>query len=872
MKKLTPAQQQYTELKRQHNDSLLLFRLGDFYELFYDDAKEAHKTLWITLTAKNKNSENPIPMAWIPYHSLQKYLPRLVKSWYKVAIAEQVWKVRPGKVVERKVVEIVTPWTYIEDWWDFRFVAWLTYNATYSYAYHLSWWDFSLGQYFTQSFENLEQVRQKLIEIWSLELVVDAQFPEISWCDVLKEHISWLYISLLDAPHDVSYFLQHQLQVTSLEWYGKSLQEWRSRSVALLFSYLTDTQKSDLSYIHSISYAWALDIMHLDWITIKNLEIFSSSYEQSVKYSLYWVIDTCSSSMWSRFLRQCLKEPLKNIESIRERQHLLTYFLEDDDIRHLLKRLLSGTPDLPRLLTSLVYKAPSALKVQSLMWVLSSLLVDAQFLDLLINKWNYDRSDVMKVQELSTFLLSAIADWSIRDTSWFIADWFDDEVDRVRHLVSHSDELLLSYQQELVSASWVTNVKIKFIKNQWYYIEITPKDVVQFEKIISSETNTFDLVRTQSLKTWQRYMSTYLSEVQNELLSAKETLQEREKELLVSLISRIESASPLLFKLADSLAYLDLFSSHAQMMLDEKWCLPEFNQQWVFEIQDARHPVVEAFLLSSQEFIPNDLYQHNDDFFHLVTWPNMWWKSTYLRQNALIVLLAHVWLWVPAKQAKVALVDWIFARVWSWDALAKNQSTFMTEMIEMANILHNATSSSFVVLDELWRWTSTYDWLALAKAIVVNMCRSIESKTLFATHYHELVELEWDLPGFSNWHVSVYESDDQPVFLKKIVAWWASKSYWLDVAQIAWIPSWVLSLAQEYLAELEFKKQGLVQTWFDFWMNAFVSWGIELSDDVQKELDVARSLLDEIQWLNLHELSPIELMNIIADFQKRFSK
>ena len=867
IKKLSPAQQQYMDLKSDHEDCLLFFRLWDFYEVFYDDAHICHKVLSITLTARNKNAPDPIPMAWIPHHALEKYLPKLIEAGYKVALAEQIGIPEKGKIVERKVTQIITPSTYVSTQVTEKILVWVSCKDE---EFHLARWDVTLWMFSTYSVSSFGDLCQYLLSLRPVEVVVDVHIPEKNTlCDWIREELQ-VPFSYAETPHDTIQFLQQQLRVSTLEWYGRVFWSWRWEAFSLLVLYFIQTQKTSLWTIHSLTYALSDDRVTLDPITIKNLELFSSSYEWSKKHSLYWVIDTCRTSPWKRLLKSRLSQPTSNMQILSSRLSAISYFVDENEIRNEFLSVFADVWDLSRQLYQNVYKKPSARRLQNFSSQLQVILSNDHIVVCLKKFELLSFDEINLCKELTAYLTSMLNVDLVSDEKWYISAWIDEQLDELRAVAYHSDDLLLTYQQELVRESWISNIKIKFIKNQWYSLEVTPKDRDLFEKMIDAEDSNKDFVRTQSLKWWQRYSSTYLSELQERILSAQEQVVVYEKKILTEIVSRTSSESEVLYRFIDGVAFLDLVSSFAELSIKNSYSCPEFSEWWWIDIRDWKHPVVEHFLDHNSSFIPNDMLFSSDEFCHLITWPNMWGKSTYLRQNALIVLMAHAWLYVPASYAKIRLVDWIFARVWSWDLLAKNQSTFMTEMIEMAYILHHATENSFIILDELWRWTSTYDWLSLAKSIVVYLCQEVKANILFATHYHELLELEASLTWCSNWSLQVYEDGDDVVFMKKIVPWWVSKSYGLDVARLAGIPASVLDLARKELAQLETLRServlapsdGGVQTWF---------WSPRHSDTREKQsaiLDLSEqelSLRDEIRWLNLDNITPIQAFQRLCE-------
>lgn len=861
-KKLTPAQQQYIDLKQEHKDALLFFRLGDFYELFYEDAKLAHQELDITLTARHKNSANPIPMAWVPYHSVEKYIKKLIQAGYKVAIADQVGKVVPGKVVERKIVRVITPGTAIKDEEVFNHIAALYYGGTGKELYHLAWGDVSLGTFSTQSFNTLEEMLNTLSTIDPGEIIVDIHFPER---ESLKQYIQEVLscpLSFDDVPYDTIQYLRTITGTSSLVWYGKALQSWREHALALLFSYTSNMQKQALRMVHSIRYVLPDEYISLDETTIRNLEIFSSRAEASSKQSLYGVINTCQTAMWSRLLQEQLLYPLRDETLLQDRLSAIEYYVQRSEERQHIMTILHGIVDLPRLVSKIVYRKAQATKIQQLMVNLAQMLQHKKsdiFHQALLER-GLEGKDFACVSAFLESLQEAFEEGQINDEMRYIRDGYDTEVDKYRQIAYHSDDLLLKYQQDIIDYVWGIKVKVKYIKNQWYCLELTPKDVELFESTSIADDKKFDFFRRQTLKTGQRYTTTYLQSLEWKILEAKTLLQKREEEILDSFVERLkEQISPFL-SFFEAWAKLDLASSFAHFSQQHAWSKPSFVPWSVLAVQEGRHPVVEHFLETTQEFIPNNCLLDEKRFFHLITGPNMWGKSTFLRQNALIVLLAHAWLYVPAASAEMSLVDGIFARVGSGDALAKNQSTFMTEMLEMAHILHNATEKSFVILDELGRGTSTYDGLALARAISVFLCQEIKAKTLFATHYHELTDLEDTLDGCANFSVSVYETDQEVVFLKKVVKGKASKSYGIDVAKLAGIAPVILQQAEEYLAHLEKahigSRKAPLQKGFDF--------GV-INDVYKQKYQAIEALLDDI---SLDDITPIEALVLLQKVKK----
>ncbi len=848
---LTPAQQQYMDFKRQHTDAILFFRLGDFYELFYEDAKIAHKELDLTLTARNKQSENPIPMAGVPHHSLDRYVQKLVQSGYKVAIADQIGEVIPGKVVTREVTRIITPGTNITDEQLFTHIAAITYTGSGSQNYHLARGDLSLGSYSTQSFDSLENLLKSLARIQPKEVIVDIDFPERQELEQYIHQVLEATISIDDCPHDLDHYLQQILGTSSLSWYGEALETGRKNAIGILFSYIEKMQKQKLSTIHTITHVTPTGKVHLDAITIKNLEIFESSYEWSSSHSLYGVVNTTKTAMGSRLLYEYLSHPINDETLLIDRLDQIDYYIRESSIAKECIGVLSTIPDLPKLRSKIIIYKQSALRTQNLRNILQNILEGTPNFSQEIIRLGWTDQLLVQIESMYGVLNSSLKDEIASDDIDFIADGYDPQIDELRKIAYHSDELLLAYHLRLVTATKLTNLKLKYVTNQGYFVEVTPKDIKAFEESFDHTTPELDFVRRQTLKGGERYMSTYLEELQTKIFSAKEQLQQREAELLQIVIQQLAAYTESFLSLCDYIARLDVATSFAIFAQLHEWCRPQLNQRYDLSIEKGKHPVVEKYLPISEQFIPNDIHLTSTQFFHLITGPNMGGKSTFLRQAALITLLAHAWLYVPAQSATIWLVDGIFARVWSWDLLAKNQSTFMTEMLEMANILHNATERSLIILDELGRGTSTYDGLAIAKSITVYLCQQLSCKTLFATHYHELIDLEGSLEWLTNFSLGVYETKHEVVFLKKIVKWGASKSYGIDVAKLAGIPPIVIELATQFLSDLESgakDKKRPAQMWLNFGA---------INDTYKKKYDQLYKIFDA---LDLNEITPIEAL------------
>ena len=873
---LTPAMKQYIQVKQQNPDCILFFRIWDFYEVFFEDARICHNVLDLVLTSKSKTSD--IPMAWIPHHSIDKYIPKLVQHWYKVAIAEQITDPVPWKLVQREITQIITPWTYIQEWSkNFNYMLAITKKELSSWeVYHLARWDFTLWEYQTKSFSNLWDTQKRILTLSPSEIIIDVDFTEKDTITTPIQQYLKCLISVYEVPVDPGSFLCNTANIQTLSSFWQAVGEWRLQAITLLLNYIKHTQQQNISNISKISFHNQSGCVLMDDITIKNLEIFSSSYENNQQYSLFWILDQTKTTSWARLLHYYLANPINSLPEIQRRQNLISRYQELNNSKRILKKLGEAF-DLQKLTSSILYKKLNPIPFLKLRTTLNLFFWDNEEANILLNElkelW-LDESEERELKSLNLQLKKMLkSDEEVMNSEYFIADWYNEEVDRLRWIAFHSDDLLIQYQQFLVQQSWVQNVKLKFVMNQWYFIELTTKDSIQFEEKLwiwkwEEEDERLRLYRRNTLKWNQRYSSSYLESLQENILTAREQLTKLENDLLKQMWNIIADKNVVISSFAQKVAELDVFCSHGIFAFEHRYIRPEINQDNLIEIIWWRHPVIEAYLPTDQQFIPNDLIIGENkttwekETIHIITWPNMWWKSTYLRQSALIVLLAHCGLFVPATSAKIWLVDWIFARVWSWDVIAKNQSTFMTEMIEVSNILNNATSNSFIIFDELWRWTSTYDGLALTSAILQYVLKHIKAKTLIATHYHELIKLEQMYPEVKNYSVSVYETEKEVLFMKKIVKGWASKSYWIDVAKIAWIPDDILKLSRDILKWFEMKQQNASHT------QVISTPLFEIQSNDPKYQEKYEKIRRIITQVDINTMTPIQAIQFLAKIKE----
>ena len=859
--KLTPAMQQYVDIKQQNSDCILFFRLGDFYEVFWEDAQLCSKLLDLVLTAKNKTSDNPIPMAGMPYHSIDKYIAKLIKAGYKVAIADQMSEPKPGQIVQRQVTSIITPGTYIDEKQSSENNILCVSNQSYGdqTLYNLARWDFISGQYWTYTCDSLTSLHQIVTLTHPREIILHKTSPFIKeLAESLKTQPNTV-ISYRDMLDNAESFITQMLKIQSITSFWQSLAEHRATPFALLLHYLSTTQKQEISTVYRISTYRPGDYVLLDDVTIKNLELFSSSYDQDSQYSLFGILDTCQTSSGSKLLRTILSHPLKNIDHITARQGHIVHWMDEYDEAQAINRLLWTLYDIPRLLTRLVYKIPHYQSFQRLRTTLHTLLYGGNGMGCQAELFAIDTELQIKhltaLYDRLTEMLKPDDELS-NNADEYIRSGYDNSVDELRNLVHHTDQILLQYHQQLINHLDTSEVKIVFVSNQWYLIEVTPKNINLIESRKQEGDEYFDFDRRQTLKTGQRYSTPYLDQLQTELLGAKDKLAKQEFELLKELQREVTNAYHHLAQLAEAVAYLDVYTSMGLFAKQHQYIQPTLISQWKTNIIQGRHPVIEAQLGVTASFIPNDLVITNE--IHLITGPNMGGKSTFLRQHALIVLMTHCGLLVPAREATISLVDGIFARVGSGDIIAKNQSTFMTEMIEVANIINNATPHSFVIFDELGRGTSTYDGLSITRSIIEYFATHIKCNVLVATHYHELISLADHYENIKNFHVGVYENDNEVIFLKKVLPGGMERSYGLEVARLAGISKPILEQAKQYLATYSTSPQTTIEH-KAIHSNTLFWWQPDDTFD-QARLHKILALLDTTE---INTMTPIQAMQLL---------
>ncbi len=801
---LTPMMQQYMETKKQYPDCILFYRLGDFYEMFFEDALTVTKELEITLTGKACGLEERAPMCGVPYHAVEGYLTRLVNKGYKVAICEQVEDPKLAKgLVKREVVRIVTPGTNLNmqslEESKNNYLMSVTYTPT---KIGISVADVTTGDFYLTEVEDIKKLMDELIKYQPSEIICNDAFL-VSGVDVAdlrgRLHIS---VNALDAhifdDDGCKRTLLKHFKVNTL--IGLGIEEFPTGMIAAgaLLQYLYETQKTGLEHFTHIYPYLTSKYMLLDSSTRRNLELTETLREKQKRGSLLWVLDKTKTAMGARMLRSFIEQPLIDKSEIEKRLDAIEELNKDSVSRDEIREYLNPIYDLERLLSKVTYKTANPRDMIAFRNSLEMLPHIKTVLQVFSGEeLTMANEEIDGLQDIYQLILSAIEEEppiTIREGG-MIKDGFDETIDMLRSAKRDGKEWLAALEEQDRERTGIKNLKIKYNKVFGYYFEVTNsyKDLVPE-----------DYIRKQTLANAERYTTPRLKELEDTILNAEDKLQTLEYDLFCKIRDSIAMELERIQRTAKAVARLDVFASLALVAERNRFVRPKLNEKGVIDIKDGRHPVVEQ-MITNDLFIANDTYLDNGkNCISVITGPNMAGKSTYMRQAALIVLMAQIGCYVPAKSANIGIVDRIFTRVGASDDLASGQSTFMVEMNEVANILRNATSNSLLILDEIGRGTSTFDGLSIAWAVIEHISnrKLLGAKTLFATHYHELTELEGKMSNVNNYCIAVKECGDDIVFLRKIVKGGADRSYGIQVAKLAGVPDMVIDRAKEIVEQL----------------------------------------------------------------------
>ncbi len=889
-KKLSPMMTEYLETKKQYPDCILFYRIGDFYEMFYEDAQTASAALDLVLTGKDCGAEERAPMCGVPFHAADSYVTRLVNAGYKVAIAEQLEDPKLAKgLVKRGVIRVVTPGTLTADQGldetKNNFLMSIFYEAGDGFG--VSSVDVSTGEFLTTTCSSAKEVLDELGRFQPSEIVCNHAFM-ISGMDTdfIKDRYGLLITELEDAVYkdETAAALLEEHFHASLAGIGLADRDLARLSAAAALSYVYETQKSTVRHISNIRYYASSQYMILDTATQRNLELVETMREKKKKGTLLWVLDRTRTAMGARLLRRFVEQPLIDLDEIRKRQdaveELCTHYIDREEMAE----YLGSIYDFERLLGKICYKSANPRDLlafrQSLQRLPDIREELGQFSSPLL-KGIYEEIDALP--ELHTLIAQAIVDEppiSSRDGG-IIRPGYHEEADRYMSLKQNGKQWLADLEQRERERTGIKTLKIKFNRIFGYCIEVTNS----FKSQVPA-----DYIRKQTLTGSERYTTDELEHLQNEILGAEEKLRQLEYELFCDVRDTIAREVQRVQKTSHAIALLDCLISLSRVATSNQYCRPTINTEGRIDIKEGRHPVIEK-LIREGMFVSNDTRLDDaENRIAIITGPNMAGKSTYMRQVALIVLMASIGSFVPASRADISICDRIFTRVGASDDLASGQSTFMVEMNEVANILRNATTRSLLILDEIGRGTSTFDGLSIAWAVVEYIAGVVKAKTLFATHYHELTELEGKLAGVQNYCIAVTNHDQDIVFLRKIVRGGADQSYGIDVARLAGVPQPVIERAKEIAAELNdadilaktrklqtescFRQERLdTDMAGDHTDDAAAAAAGESSTDTGEPLPPA--LAEAVQYLlalDVDHMTPLDAMSTLYELKTRFLK
>ena len=868
MAEFSPAMQVYLDNKEQYKDCILFYRLGDFYEMFFDDAITASRELELTLTGKDCGQEERAPMCGVPYHAAETYIARLIEKGYKVAICEQLEDPKTAKgIVKRGVIRVVTPGTVMEtnllDEKKNNYIMSIYKNGIY---YGVAVCDLTTGDFRTTQIKeqnNFATLMDEISRYSPAEIIINRMLlASTEEMDKIKERFS-VYISILDENHfDVDYEdfeLKYDI-VNEDEQKVKNLKEQILCVAASngLFRYLQDTQKNDLKYIHKIKLYNTTHYMSLDTSARRNLEITEKLRDKSKKGTLLWVLDKTSTSMGGRLLRRWLNDPLIDVEKINERLEAVKELKDDIMLRGEIVDSLKKVYDIERLAGKISYGSANGRDLVSLKNSSKQLpdvkanLSEAKS-KLLVQL--YENLDVL--EDIYQIIENSIVDdppIGIKEGD-LIKKGYDEEIDHLKDATTNGKNWILKIEAEEKEKTGIKGLKIGFNKVFGYFIEVTKANL----HLVPD-----NYIRKQTLTNCERFVTDELKRVENEILGAEERVVNLEYNAFCDIRGKIEEQISRVQQTANIISMLDVLCSFATVADDMNYVMPIVDHSGTIDIKNGRHPVIEK-ILPTGSFVENDTYlDKGDNRLAIITGPNMAGKSTYMRQVALITLMAQCGSFVPASYAKIGVVDKIFTRVGASDDLSMGQSTFMVEMMEVASILKEATENSLVILDEIGRGTSTYDGLSIAWAVAeyISDKEKCGAKTLFATHYHELISLEEKLDGVKNYSIAVKEKGEDVIFLRKIVPGGTDESYGVHVAKLAGVPQVVTKRANEILRSLERKSilgnkpqekenKKVVEGQFDLYN--------------YKLAEIAH----ELDKVDINELTPVQALNILMNMKEK---
>ncbi len=855
--KVSPVRQQYLDIKAKHPNTIVFFRLGDFYETFDDDANIVSRVLDIVLTSRNVSKGMRVPMAGIPHHAAENYLSRLIDKGYHVAICEQVGTEQVNGLMPREVVRTITPGTIYEPGLlpgdENNYLAAVVINENRG---GIAYVDITTGEFSAAEFEDnkIEHlIRTELNRLKPAETIMsedlDLGDPDNNGVPSFQSRIpAWKF-----EQGRCEEMIKQHFEVKAIDGFGLNNKYMAISAVGAILQYLKENQPASLKLLTGIRSYSLSEFMNLDANTRRNLELVRTIREGKVKGSLLGILDRTVSPMGKRMLMQVISMPLLNVDAINERLDGVGFFFNDGILRSKVRTALKPLADMERITNRIIGKTALPRDLVALRETLGQIPAIRDLLQIEDKVIKELLQNLSPCEDVYETLHRAVADDppATMQKSGVIRPEYSGELDGVLESSRFAREWIANLEAVERERTGIKNLKVGYNKVFGYYIEITRSH---------SEQAPDDYIRKQTLVNAERFITPELKDYESQVLNAEEQIKKIEARVFNELLGLLAKSSEHLIKSARTLANLDVLANLAEVAAVEGYIRPEIVEEDTLDIIDCRHPVVEHSLPGGERFVPNDAVFDDTERIRIITGPNMSGKSTYLRQVALIVLMAQIGSYVPAAEAKIGLVDRIFTRIGAQDEIHSGQSTFMVEMVEVANILNHATNRSLLILDEVGRGTSTYDGVSIAWAVVEYLHNhpKLRSKTLFATHYHELTQLSELLPGVRNFNVAASEVDNKVVFLHKIVPGGADRSYGIHVGQIAGLPPSVVQRAQEILSQLE----------------ASSGSAVNLNKDTAKQIQLfpeTNPLVDEIDDIDINTMNPMDALNKLYEWKKKYT-
>ncbi|MEG0525909.1 MAG: DNA mismatch repair protein MutS [Longicatena sp.] len=834
----TPMMNHYLEVKAKNEDAIIFYRLGDFYEMFFEDAKTASSELDLVLTGRSAGVEEKVPMCGIPHHAANGYIQRLIQKGYKVAIVEQLEDASLAKgLVKRDVIKIVTPGTIMDEVGDEKATVYIASMHDYQFGLAVVLCEMTTGEMRAQLIDKQVMAIQKVL--------LGNNVREI----VLQEKFDKKIVKMIEEMQVITISYENESAIK--EEYNHLIHDVEDERIqhafGILTNYLNETQKRSMAHLNHVEMVYENEFLQMDFSTKQNLELTQSIRNHSRSLTLWNFLDKCRSSMGSRLLRKWIEYPLVNPKAINQRLDAIEYLNDNFITKDELREHLSFVYDMERLSARVAYGSANPRDILRLIKTLEHAPI---IFELFKDCSAYAQfHNVDPCQELYDMINGAIVEeppLTLKDGGIFV-EGYNEELDQVRSIGKNGKNWILELENKERERTGVKSLKIGYNRVFGYYIEVTNANLEQIKE-------EFGYVRKQTLSNAERFITQELKEKEDAILHAQERSIRLEVELFNNLLNHIKVYLPKLHDVATTLATIDALYALADISSENGYTRPMFDEQHAIHMEEARHPILDR-VMKTTRYVSNNLTMNKENDVLMITGPNMGGKSTYMRQTALLVIMAQIGCFVPAKSVHMPIFDQIFTRIGASDDIMSGQSTFMVEMIEANNALQNATENSLILFDEIGRGTSTYDGMALAQAMLEYIIRNIKAKTLFSTHYHELTEMEEKNPSIRNVHVEVHEEDDKVTFLYRVVDGKADKSYGINVARLAHLPNSVLDRAKQILDNLELQPNMVAQ--------------IEQPVVIEKENPLYQGIVHKIQEVDVNKMTPIEAMQFLYEIKDK---